>query len=110
MTLKEKLKVEAIVWWIRGLLKPGENARKKLTGLYLGKKLKEAIMANEQQEVKAWWKSRTIIFNVVAGIVALAGTLASDKAIPENVSQIFATIVTIGNVALRFNTSSPVSK
>ena len=103
MGLKEKIKVETIVWWIKGLLEPGENARKNLTGVYLGSKLKEAIMEN-----KKWYQSKTVIFNILSGVVAIATTLASDKAIPDNVTTIFSTIVMVGNVALRFCTDRPI--
>lgn len=110
MSIKDKLKVEVAVWWIKGLLVPGENKRKDLTGIYIGKKLKEVIdMADETPESKKWWQSKTIIFNVLAGVVGIAGSLQSDKGIPPNVAQIFGTIVMIGNIALRFVTDQPLN-
>lgn len=59
---------------------------------------------------KHWYQSKTVIFNVVSGIVAIAGSLSTGGDIPPNVQNIFATIVTVGNVILRFVTKEPIGK
>lgn len=56
--------------------------------------------------MKKWWKSKTVWFNVVTGIIVIADQL-SGKAIPVEVS---AVIVSVGNVILRLITNKAVTK
>lgn len=60
-------------------------------------------------DTKAWYTSKTIWFNVLSGLIGIIGTLASDKGLPPNVTAIFTTVVAIGNIALRFISSSEVT-
>jgi len=62
----------------------------------------------EIQETKAWWKSKTIIFNVVSGLVGIATALQADKGLPPHTTEIFSTIVMVGNIILRLITDKPL--
>jgi len=59
-------------------------------------------------ETKPWWQSKTIIFNILSGIIGIVASLQADKGIPPHVAEIFGTVVTIGNVALRFMTDTAI--
>ena len=59
---------------------------------------------------KKWYKSKTIIFNVLSGIVGTVATLQSSEGIPPHLTQIFSTIVLVGNIILRLITDKPITK
>lgn len=54
------------------------------------------------EQLKSALKSKTIWFNLVTGLVSIAGVLPIDPATS-------ALIVAVGNVALRFITTEPLS-
>ena len=109
MNLKERLKVEVLVFWIKGLIKPGENNRKYLTGVYLGKKLKEVIKMGEN-EPKKWWASKTLWFNGIATAVGVATTVIDSGLIAQHpkAAGAFLLTVTVGNKILRFMTDQGI--
>lgn len=51
--------------------------------------------------LKKWYKSKTIIFNGVAFVVAV-GMILSEMKMPERALEIIGAVVAIGNVILRF--------
>jgi len=57
---------------------------------------------------KAWYRSKTIWFNVLAIIVALATQFGYQGNIDPEFQQIGATVLMVGNLILRFKTNSPV--
>lgn len=54
------------------------------------------------EQLKSALKSKTIWFNLVTGLISIAGVLPIDPATS-------ALIVAVGNVALRFITTEPLS-
>lgn len=56
--------------------------------------------------MKKWFKSKTIIFNVVSGIVMVANEL-NGKVIPTETA---TALILVGNTILRLITKEPVSK
>ena len=61
-------------------------------------------------ETKSWIKSKTIWFNVLSGLVGIVATLQADKGLPPHLAEIFGTVVTLGNIGLRFMTNTGVTK
>jgi len=59
--------------------------------------------------MKPWYKSRTLIFNVVAIAVAIA-TLIADPTLAQSQSVVSGAlgVVTIGNMVLRLLTDQPI--
>lgn len=58
---------------------------------------------------KPWYQSKTIIFNIVSAIVAAAGILAAPQSgLPPIAIKIFSGLITVGNIALRFQTDSAI--
>jgi hypothetical protein len=64
-------------------------------------------MAGDGIRTKRWYQSRTIWFNVASGVLALIS--GSPGLIPLD-PQILATVVAVGNVALRTVTGQPLGK
>lgn len=62
--------------------------------------------------MKKWYKSKTIIFNVImAGLVALEAGLSQLSAIvPANWYAIIAVILPVGNAMLRIISTTGISK
>lgn len=57
---------------------------------------------------KKWWQSKTLWFNIIGLVLALAGELS--KAFPSGqVAQISAFVLTIGNIILRLITTQPIT-
>lgn len=64
---------------------------------------------------KPWWQSKTIIFNVIFGVLAVATVLLNhygfDEFVPsEEVVEIVGLVVAIVNVILRAVTREPIVK
>jgi len=57
-------------------------------------------------EVKPFWKSKTIWFNVLAVIVVIAGIVGFDEFTPD--PQLLSLAAVIGNIILRFATGQPI--
>lgn len=58
---------------------------------------------------KQWYESRTIWFNVLSGVVAIATALqAPDVGLNPKVVSIFSSIVTAGNILLRMVTDKSI--
>lgn len=57
---------------------------------------------------KEWYKSKTIIFNILSGLVGIAASLQMDKGVPPHTAEIFGSIVMVGNIVLRLLTDSPI--
>lgn len=111
MDIKTTLKVKVIAWWIKGLLEPAENKRKDLTGIYLGKKLKEVIeMGEETPETKKWYSSKTMWINALTTIAGILTALNSDKGISPQTVGYLATGLGIVNMVLRMITDKPIDK
>jgi hypothetical protein len=60
--------------------------------------------------VKKWWKSKTVIVNILTAIVAVLTTLVDQQIIAENPQAVALTIAAISgvNIALRFVTIFPI--
>lgn len=63
-------------------------------------------------EVKKWYHSKIVIFNIVSGLVAVAGALqTADAGLDPKVASVFSSIVTAGNIVLRiFFTDTAIGK
>jgi hypothetical protein len=55
--------------------------------------------------MKKWWQSKTVIFNIISGVVVVANEL-SGKLIPTEVA---TTVILVGNTILRLITNTSVS-
>jgi hypothetical protein len=62
--------------------------------------------------MKKWWKSKTIIFNMVmAGLVTLEATMSQLSALmPGNWYAIISIILPVGNAMLRIITTTGIQK
>lgn len=61
---------------------------------------------------KAFYESKTLIFNVLSILVLIVGVLLDSSkalAIPDQAAAWLAAVVAIGNGLLRFITTSPIS-
>lgn len=59
--------------------------------------------------MKKWYQSKTVWFNILGLVIAIAGELSS--MFPAgNVAKIAGIVITIGNVLLRFVTTTTISK
>ena len=60
--------------------------------------------------MKKWWKSKTVIVNILTAIVAVLTTLVDQQIIAENPQAVALTIAAISgvNIALRFVTIFPI--
>jgi len=58
-------------------------------------------------DTKPFWTSKTLIFNVIAGAVVVAGYFGYADFIPDE--KAMALIMAIVNMVLRFVTTQPVS-
>ncbi len=60
--------------------------------------------------MKYWFKSKTVWFNVIVTIIALATELSNaDVLSTENLLKIYAGVISIGNIILRvFFTTQPI--
>src|SRR3990167_7665357 len=98
MDIRSRLKV----WMIEGAIRK-DGLRRKI------------VMREMQKEVdnimdgKKWYTSKTIIFNLVSGLVAIGASMQGQD-LPPNVEKMFASLVMIGNVILRFVTNTSVEK
>ena len=108
MDIKTKFKIQAIAWWVKGLLEPGSNKRKDLTGIYLGKKLKEVLDMEETKEVKSKWLSKTLWFNLLVGLAGLLTALTTDKGLDPQTIGYATTALGFVNIVLRFLTTQPM--
>ena len=62
-------------------------------------------------EGKSFWQSKTMWFNLLSGIVAAAGVYAAPTSgISANYAQIFAGVVTVGNIFLRAISKDAITK
>lgn len=59
--------------------------------------------------MKKWYLSKTVWFNVITGIVAIAGELSNTFKISKN-PEIWAGIISVGNIVLRLITSTTIAK
>lgn len=64
---------------------------------------------------KSWYKSKTVWFNVLAGVVAIATLFGytgefSSPEVADKVEQVLSFVVLIGNLFLRFKTKEAVGK
>lgn len=59
-------------------------------------------------ENKKWFRSKTIWFNILSGIVGTVMTLQSDKGVSPEAQKILGGIVLGGNLILRFFTDSSI--
>lgn len=57
--------------------------------------------------LKKWFKSKTVIFNVVTLLVAIAMVL-SEMDLPKKSLEILGAVVAIGNIFLRFMVNKPL--
>jgi hypothetical protein len=62
--------------------------------------------------MKKWWKSKTIIFNMVmAGLVTLEATMSQlSTLVPANWYAIISIILPVGNAMLRIITTTGIQK
>lgn len=60
-------------------------------------------------EDKWFLKSKTIIFNVVTLVVAIAVALQGIDFIPAEATKWLVTLITIGNIILRFISEQPIT-
>ena len=60
--------------------------------------------------VKKWWKSKTVIVNILTATVAVLTTLVDQQIIADNPQAVALTIAAISgvNIALRFVTIFPI--
>ena len=60
--------------------------------------------------MKKWWKSKTVIVNILTATVAVLTTLVDQQIIAENPQAVALTIAAISgvNIALRFVTIFPI--
>ena len=105
MKWKEKLKVEAAVWLIRGLLRNEDNLQRRLTVAWLKKFLREDKMGDDS---KPWWKSKTLIVNALTGIAGVFVALTQDKGIDPYIVGYITTALGVVNVILRLVTDKPI--
>ena len=89
-------------------MRPGQNKRKELTGVYLGHKLREVIKMGEEN--KKWWQSKTLIVNALTGIAGVLTALTSDKALDPQVIGYLITLLGLVNMGLRMITDKPIGK
>lgn len=61
------------------------------------------------ENFKKWFTSKTVWFNLIAGIVAIS-TYLMDLGLTAKQLEILGAVVAIGNILLRFNTSKPIGK
>lgn len=72
--------------------------------------------ASVETKVKAWWRSKTIWFNSVMASAPVALSMLSDQVpslqpyLPHNVYGLLFVITTLGNVWLRFETTTGIKK
>lgn len=57
---------------------------------------------------KPWYLSKTLWFNVLTALVAIAGSLTNAFTFTGNVAAIFTGILTVGNVILRLLTTTAI--
>ena len=57
--------------------------------------------------MKKWYKSKTLIFNAVTGVVTVAMVLSEQNLSPKML-EVMGTIAAIGNIILRFKTVDPI--
>jgi hypothetical protein len=60
------------------------------------------------EEVKPWYKSKTMIFNVLAVVAAVAAEFGYAGTVPEDASEWVVGAVAIINIILRMATKQPV--
>src|SRR3990167_1713820 len=99
MDIRSRLKV----WMIEGAIRK-DGLRRKIVMREMQKEVD-----NIMEQDKKWWKSKTIIFNLVSGLVAIGASMQGHD-LPPNVEKMFASLVMIGNVILRFVTNTSVEK
>mgnify|MGYP001401591240 CR=1 FL=1 len=60
-------------------------------------------------ETKAWYASRTLWVNIIAGVVTAAGAFGIDLGLtPETQAQLVAGVLVIVNIALRLVTKTAI--
>lgn len=60
-------------------------------------------------EAKPWWKSATLIFNVLAALVAILTEVSTAVNLPADTSRWIMLAIAVINVILRFRTVQPVT-
>ena len=60
--------------------------------------------------MKPWYQSKTIWFNIVTTLVAIIGQVTNAIPFSENAMKIFGTILAVGNIALRYLSTSTALK
>lgn len=103
MTLKENL----LHWILKGAIEE-DGKRRRLVVLEIRRRLDKFFKGGNMEENKKWFHSKTIWFNIVSGIVTIAASLQSDGGLSPQLASIMASVVTIGNVVLRFITEKPI--
>ena len=68
-------------------------------------------MGGDRMNKKAWWKSKTIWFNVLSAIAfVVGGLIAQDIFSDPLATKIFAVVLILVNLGLRFVTDTGVGK
>ena len=57
--------------------------------------------------MKKWYQSKTVWFNAITALVAIAGELTNTFPASKHI-EIFTTIVTVGNILLRLITTQGI--
>lgn len=58
---------------------------------------------------KPWWQSKTLYFNVITVIVAVVGDLTKAFTFNGTTAEIFAGILSVGNILLRLITNTALT-
>lgn len=61
-------------------------------------------------DTKPFWQSKTLWFNVITAVIAIAGSLTSAFTFTGKTAAIFTGILTVGNVILRLITNATLTK
>ena len=101
--MKERL----IYWILKGAIEKN-GFRRKLLLLEVKRKIDNFFKGENMMENKSWFHSKTIWFNIVSGIVTVAASFQSESGMSPQTASILASVVTVGNVILRFITEKPI--
>jgi len=105
MSIKDKI----TLWWLKGLME--DTWRRKITLAIAKRKIDAYFRRFENMENKKWYESKTVWFNIISGIGGVGGGLSPNPGgFESKVQGIFARIVSIGNIAIRFVTDAPIGE
>ena len=102
--MKERLKQ----WFIEGFLKALIEGKPNIRFRLIMGEINAYFRRCNEMETKKWWKSRTVWFNILSGIVGTIVSLQSDQGLSPAVQKALGGVVLGGNLVLRFLTDKPI--